>query len=51
MSGMFGPLANYQEWTNAEGYRVNIKKLRSYGIPLTTFRAFFEKNKHLLDAK
>lgn len=44
-NGMFGPLANYQEWTNAAGYIVDIAQLRSYGIPLTSFRAFFEKNK------
>ncbi|WP_345213925.1 SDR family NAD(P)-dependent oxidoreductase [Mucilaginibacter gynuensis] len=49
--GMFPALANYQEWTNAAGYVVDIDKLSSYCIPLTSFRAFFEKNKHLLNIK
>lgn len=50
-NGMFGPLANYQAWTNAAGYMVDIDRLSSYGIPLTSFRAFLEKNKDLLNSK
>lgn len=47
--GMFWPLANYQEWTNAAGYKVDFSQLKSYGIPLTSFRSFLEKNKDLLN--
>lgn len=46
--GMVWPLANYQEWTNVVGYNVDIRALKNYGIPLTSFKDFFERNKNLL---
>lgn len=48
--GMFWALANYQEWTNQVGYSVNIEDLKKYGIPLTTFEQFSEKNRYLFPA-
>jgi uncharacterized protein YbjT (DUF2867 family) len=46
--GMVWPLANYQEWTNVVGYNVDIKALKNYGIPLTSFENFFVRNRNLL---
>jgi nucleoside-diphosphate-sugar epimerase len=46
--GMDAMLANYQEWTNAAGYTVDIAALRSWGIPLTTFGTFFARNRDAL---
>jgi uncharacterized protein YbjT (DUF2867 family) len=46
--GIVWPLANFQQWTNVVGYNVDISALKNYGIPLTSFKHFFEKNRNLL---
>ncbi|WP_265429055.1 NmrA family NAD(P)-binding protein [Chryseobacterium sp. YIM B08800] len=46
--GMIWPYANYQEWTNQVGYSVDINALKSFGIPLTSFTQFLEKNRNKL---
>jgi uncharacterized protein YbjT (DUF2867 family)/predicted ester cyclase len=40
--------ANFQEWTNDVGYTVDINSLKNYGIPVTSFTEYLEKNRKLL---
>jgi uncharacterized protein YbjT (DUF2867 family) len=40
--------ANAQEWNNEVGYNANIQGLKTYGLPVTNFRQYAEKNKSLL---
>ena len=36
-AGLFHGWVNSQEWSNEAGYQVDMNRVRSYGIPLTSF--------------
>ena len=36
-AGLFSGWVNSQEWSNEEGYRVNVEAVKAYGLPLTSF--------------
>ncbi|HEY4289569.1 MAG TPA: NmrA family NAD(P)-binding protein [Puia sp.] len=42
--GMDPALANFQEWGNQVGYDVDISAVKSYGLPVTSFGQWLEKN-------
>jgi uncharacterized protein YbjT (DUF2867 family) len=44
----FNPLVASQIWQRTEGGQVDLEKVRSYGIPLTTFKQFLESHKERL---
>ena len=46
--GMHPGFANAQIWNNEIGYNVDIQSLITYGLPLTSFRQYLEKNRNLL---
>ncbi|KAA2239566.1 NAD(P)H-binding protein [Chitinophaga agrisoli] len=41
--GMDPAFANFNEWINQVGYRVDMERLRQYGLPLTSFRQWLER--------
>jgi len=44
----FNPLVASQIWQRLEGSKVDLEKLRSYGVPLTSFKQFLESHKERL---
>jgi uncharacterized protein YbjT (DUF2867 family) len=46
--GLHPGFANVQIWNNEVGYNVNIRRLKTRGLPVTDFSEYLEKNKSLL---
>ncbi|REG58411.1 uncharacterized protein YbjT (DUF2867 family) [Paraburkholderia sp. BL6669N2] len=46
--GLFPAWVNAQEWINEVGYRVDIDKVESYGIPLTSLREWAQNHRNRL---
>jgi uncharacterized protein YbjT (DUF2867 family) len=46
--GVHPGFANAQEWNNEVGYNADIQRLKTYGLPVTNFSEYLEKNKSLL---
>lgn len=46
--GLHPGFANVQIWNNEIGYNADIQALKAYGLPVTNFSQYLEKNKSLL---
>ncbi|MDB5089674.1 MAG: putative nucleoside-diphosphate sugar epimerase [Mucilaginibacter sp.] len=46
--GLHPAFANVQIWNNEIGYNADIQALKAYGLPVTNFSQYLEKNKSLL---
>ena len=46
--GLHPGFANVQIWNNEVGYNVDIQQPKTYGLPVTNFHQYLEKNKNLL---
>jgi uncharacterized protein YbjT (DUF2867 family) len=46
--GLHPGFANVQIWNNEVGYNADIRALKAYGLPITNFSQYLEKNKNLL---
>ena len=47
--GVPKPIVDSYEWDNIEGYKVDIEKVKSYGVKMTDFNEFCRIYKDRLD--